>query len=168
VRASQASQAEALKFFIESFRVRKWHRTGIIWWNLLDGWPQLSDALVDYYFVRKRAFDYVKRAQAPICVVLCEPENGRQRIVICNDTRQALTVRYAIQDIVTRGVLAQGTVLATGDAIVACGSIDSTAAQGVYLLTWESAAGSGRSHYLTGSPPYALKDYSDWMALADL
>ena len=39
-RMSQISQAEAVKYFIERFRLRKWRRTGIIWWNLIDGWPR--------------------------------------------------------------------------------------------------------------------------------
>ena len=51
--ASQISQAEAMKFFIERFRLSKWRRTGIIWWNLIDGWPQISDAVVDYYYGKK-------------------------------------------------------------------------------------------------------------------
>lgn len=50
VLTSQISQAEAKKFFIEMFRIKKWRRTGIIWWNVIDCWPQFSDAIVDYYF----------------------------------------------------------------------------------------------------------------------
>lgn len=53
---SQISQAEAKKFFIEQTRLKKWRRTGIIWWNMLDCWPQISDAVVDYYFHKKLAF----------------------------------------------------------------------------------------------------------------
>ena len=60
-RLSQIVQAEAKKFFVERTRIKKWRRTGIIWWNMLDGWPQISDAVVDYYFVKKRAFDYIRR-----------------------------------------------------------------------------------------------------------
>ena len=26
-----------------------WRRTGIIWWNVIDGWPQISDAVMDWY-----------------------------------------------------------------------------------------------------------------------
>ena len=37
--ASQVSQAEAKKFFIERLRIGKGRRTGILWWNLRDGWP---------------------------------------------------------------------------------------------------------------------------------
>ncbi len=46
VFASQVSQAEAKKFFIEQFRMQKGKRTGLIWWNVIDGWPQISDAVV--------------------------------------------------------------------------------------------------------------------------
>jgi beta-mannosidase len=65
--ASQCVQAEAKKFFIELFRTQKWRRTGILWWNLIDGWPQFSDAVVDYYFGKKLAFDYIKRASNRCC-----------------------------------------------------------------------------------------------------
>lgn len=34
--ASQISQAEAMQFFIQHFRSRKGHCTGIIWWNISD------------------------------------------------------------------------------------------------------------------------------------
>ena len=57
---SQISQAEAKKYFIERFRVTKWRRTGIIWWNLIDGWPQISDAIVDWYGTKKLAYSYIK------------------------------------------------------------------------------------------------------------
>ena len=59
--ASQLSQAEAVKFFIERFRSQKWRRTGLIWWNLIDGWPQISDAVVDYYYNKKIAYSFIKR-----------------------------------------------------------------------------------------------------------
>jgi beta-mannosidase len=71
--ASQITQAEAKKFFIESTRLRKWQTSGILWWNLLDGWPQFSDAVVDYYFGKKLAYHYIRRAQQPVCVFISEP-----------------------------------------------------------------------------------------------
>ena len=37
--ASQVVQAEAMKFFVERWRMAKFTKTGIIWWNLRDGWP---------------------------------------------------------------------------------------------------------------------------------
>ena len=48
--ASQITQAEAKKFFIESTRLLKWETSGLLWWNVIDGWPQFSDAIVDHYY----------------------------------------------------------------------------------------------------------------------
>lgn len=50
IAASQIVQAEAKKYFIEFWRTGRPYRCGILWWNLRDGWPILSDAVVDYYF----------------------------------------------------------------------------------------------------------------------
>ena len=52
-RDERVWKAEAKKFFIESARLRKWRTSGILWWNVIDGWPQFSDAVVDYYFGKK-------------------------------------------------------------------------------------------------------------------
>jgi beta-mannosidase len=71
--ASQITQAEAKKYFIESTRLRKWQTSGILWWNLLDGWPQFSDAVVDYYFGKKLAYHYIRRAQCAVCVFISDP-----------------------------------------------------------------------------------------------
>ena len=46
VTASQIVQAEAKKYFIEFWRMNKGQRNGILWWNLRDGWPIVSDAIV--------------------------------------------------------------------------------------------------------------------------
>lgn len=60
---SQISQAEADKFFIERFRIKKDKCGGVIWWNIIDCWPQFSDSVVDYYFVKKLAYHYITLSQ---------------------------------------------------------------------------------------------------------
>ena len=60
--ASQISQAEAKKYFIERIRAGRPKKSGILWWNLLDGWPQMSDTVVDYFFRKKLVYSYIKRA----------------------------------------------------------------------------------------------------------
>ena len=167
--ASQVSQAEAKKFFIELFRSSKWNRTGIIWWNLMDGWPQFSDAVVDYYFSRKLAFDYIRRAQQPLCLVLREPSNWGHDLVACNDTRQDLEFDYVVRDVATDEVVAQGHGLAEGDAVTALGRVPfSMGKRRFYVLEWTSPLGQGRSHYLAGNPPFDLEQYRGWMRKAGL
>jgi beta-mannosidase len=80
ILASQITQAEALKFFVERARLSNkiW---GIIWWNVMDCWPQISDAVVDYYFNKKLAYYYIKRVQEPFCIMVSEPEAWHIKVV---------------------------------------------------------------------------------------
>lgn len=60
IAASQISQAEAKKFFIERIRIKKPYTSGVIWWNMQDGWPQMSDAVIDYFFEKNLHFTTLK------------------------------------------------------------------------------------------------------------
>ncbi len=167
--ASQASQAEAKKFFVEMFRAAKWRRTGIIWWNIMDGWPQMSDAVVDYYFVKKLAYHTIKRAQNPLCLILKEPENWGQSLIASNDTRDDLIVRYSLKDADTGEILAEGEKTAKSDAVTPLARIPyTTSVQRFYLLHWSSSIGEGDSHYLCGNPPFDLERYRSWLKKAKL
>ncbi len=103
--ASQISQAEAKKFFIEMFRTGQPNRTGIIWWNLIDGWPQFSDAVVDYYFRRKLAFYYIKRVQQPLILSMREPANWNLELVSVNDAGAEAELDYTVTELTTGEVV---------------------------------------------------------------
>jgi beta-mannosidase len=167
--ASQASQAEAKKLFVEMFRAAKWRRTGIIWWNLIDGWPQFSDAVVDYYGERKLAFGFLQRAQRPVTLILREPANWGQDLVAVNDTRTDASLAYTVRDVDTGEVLAEGSAVATGDAVTVLSRLPFTmAAQRFYVLEWNVGESSFRSHYLAGLPPFDLARYRGWLQAAEL
>lgn len=166
VFASQASQAEALKFFIETFRTGKWRRTGIIWWNLIDCWPQFSDAIVDYYFRKKLAYDVIKRLQQPLLLALREPKDGAQELVACNDTRERIALSYTITDADTSKILAEGTGTAAADAVTVLTRLPySPSRQTLYLIEWNSTLGNSANHYLLGSPPFELHEYKKWLPI---
>jgi len=157
--ASQAVQAEAKKFFIEMFRMAKWKRTGILWWNLIDGWPQFSDAIVDYYFNKKLAYDFIKNAQQDVCVMLAESDAWNQEIFIVNDTLAAATVSYVVKDVETGVIEAAGTYTVKPDASTAVGKIPFVRRkQRLFAITWTGDA-SGSNHYLAGQPPFTLSEY---------
>ncbi|MCE5218834.1 glycoside hydrolase family 2 [bacterium] len=167
--ASQASQAEAKKFFIEMFRCAKWRRTGILWWNLIDGWPQFSDAIVDYYFVKKLAYGFIKRAQEPLLVALREPGNWGQDVVACNDGREDLRLKWRVRDVDTDEVMAQGEGVAPADATTNLGRVPFSASwKRMYVIEWETESGKSLSHYLAGNPPFELEQYRAWLSKAGL
>ena len=150
-KLSQISQAEAFKYFIERFRIGKWRRTGIIWWNLLDGCPQISDAIVDYYFVKKLAYSYIKRSQEPICLMFDEADHGMRSLVAVNDTPNTETLIYRVRDIKNEEMICQGTVDASADSSVTVCEIPAKDGENrFYLIEWETANGQYKSnHYMT-------------------
>ena len=163
--ASQIVQAEAKKFFIELFRGSKWRRSGILWWNLIDGWPQLSDAVVDYYFDKKLAYYYIKNSQQQLFVMLREPNNWGQEIVIVNDYLSPQTINYKITDIDTSEILISGNnILVGANSNAVAGNIPFVHGQKRFLvIDWETESYTGKNHYLSGHPPFSLEQYLKWI-----
>ena len=150
LRQSQISQAEAKKYFIEKFRIGKWKRTGIIWWNLLDGWPQISDAVVDYYYNRKLAYHYIKRSQQPVCLMFDEPENGKCRLVAVNDTPDDKQLDYTVRRFSDNMVVLSGTCVVPADGIVQPDSLVVTENEKeFYCIEWTMAGETYKNHYFT-------------------
>jgi len=163
--ASQISQAEAFKYFIEMFRSQKWRRTGILWWNLMDGWPQLSDAVVDYYFDKKLAYHYIKRSQADVCLMVAETGVGGLELVAVNDTRIDLPLRFCVKNIDDSAIIASGFAVSKADNVTNLCPIQPTDTCSFYVIEWESDGHRRVNHFLTGKPPYDLKRYQNWLTL---
>lgn len=164
VRQSQISQAEAKKYFIEKFRIGKWKRTGIIWWNLLDGWPQVSDAVVDYYFARKLAYHYIKRSQKPVCLMFDEPKNGYISLVGVNDLPRDTEVSYKVRKISREGKVHQEVL--KGDAVLLADSAAelekleiADGEKEFYLIEWNIDGKEYKNHYFTNIIDIDYKKY---------
>lgn len=150
-KQSQISQAEAKKFFIERFRISKWRRTGIIWWNLIDGWPQISDAIVDYYYTKKLAYHYIKRSQNPVCLMFGEPVDNVISLYGVNDTIYDVDVSYKVTDVIADGkVVLEGKSILTGDTSLLVNELTIDNNQKTfYLIEWEINGKSYKNHYFT-------------------
>lgn len=165
VRQSQISQAEAKKYFIEKFRIRKWKRTGIIWWNLLDGWPQVSDAIVDYYYNKKLAYHYIKRSQQPVCLMFDEPENGAINLIAVNDLPASRQVSYTVKkyDPLTNtdAEILTDEVLLDADAVTNLAAVELPENEKhFYFIEWTMSGKTHQNHYFTNILDI---DYSAYM-----
>ncbi|MBQ4090359.1 MAG: hypothetical protein IJC56_10860 [Clostridia bacterium] len=163
---SQISQAEALKFFIERTRCLKWKRTGIIWWNMLDCWPQISDAVVDYYFTKKLAWHYCHRSQQPRIAMIAEINGWNHDVMLANDTLENAEFTWSIEDGDTGEVLASGmTKVAAGEnANAATFGVDPSA-QRLLILKWEANGEKYANHFITGFPKYKKADLFRWLEI---
>jgi beta-mannosidase len=141
-----------------------------LWWNVIDGWPQFSDAVVDYYFSKKLAYHYIWRAQRPVLVMLGEPGSGNSLPVIaCNDTRRPAALRYRVWEAGGPGP-DSGAEVGAGSASLPpgqnwqVGRIPTHASdQRLYLIEWDLDGQTFGNHYLAGSPPFALERYLGWL-----
>ena len=164
VLASQISQAEALKFFIEFWRGGKWRRTGMLWWNLRDGWPIISDSIVDYYNRKKLAYEYVRRVQADICALCGEAEGGRHPLLVVNDTLRAAAGRLTVRDADSGRVLHEGAFAVERNGKAVAGHAVSARAPALWLLEWTvEGGGTFLNHYLAGPRPFSLSRYKEWL-----
>ena len=164
VLASQISQAEAKKFFVEMTRLKKGRRTGIIWWNMIDGWPQFSDAVVDYYFNKKLAFGYLQNVHRDVCVMIDEPADWHVRVVVGNDTLEEKEGRYRVWDADTGETLLEGDFKAAANANSELGRIRiSHSDRKMLLIRWTMDGRTYGNHYLLGFPAFSLEKYKEWL-----
>lgn len=161
--ASQISQAEAKKFFVENIRTHRDTKKGVIWWNLLDGWPQMSDAVVDYYFDKKIAYDYIKRSQQPFALMCTELYDWVSKLIASNDTREDKNGTYKLTDIAKNKVISEGTfVCKAGTNEELCEIPLFYSEQGMLLIEWEIDGKRYVNHYLYGFPGFDLASYKEW------
>ena len=81
-------QGEGLREYIDNFRRRKYDSASAIFWMFNDCWPVTrSWTIVDYYLRRNPAFYPVKRAFAPVSVVVTR-EHDTVKIYGINDSTE--------------------------------------------------------------------------------
>ena len=158
--ASQVVQAEAMKFFVEMWRGNKFDgKTGIIWWNVRDGWPIISDAVADYYNSPKLAYRFISNVQSNVCVLINDPVEGKYPLRAVNDTRRPMSGHVVVTDVATGRQLYDGdySVEANGKSEVA--QLPVMEGQGILQIRYETEEGVRQNHYLYGKAPFDLGEY---------
>jgi len=175
ILASQITQAEAMKFFIEFFRqnkgydAQKGQKQGILWWNIRDGWPILSDAVVDYYFEKKLAFHYIQRAQRDVQAICSEQAGGQHTVVIVNDTLKPACGRLEINRAGEKGNLFATAFDVEPNGKATLGSLSHPATNEMWQLQWTTEGiGLQSSHYLAFTPTVSFEQYKHWMKIPGL
>ena len=129
------------------------YKTGIIWWNLLDGWPQMSDAVVDYYFDKKLAYHYIKKSQAPFTVCADELKDWNMDIYACNDTLDEKSGHLVIKDALTEEVLHECEFVVKENTSTVIAKIPIFYSEKKFLIfEWEVDGKKDFNHYLCGFP----------------
>jgi len=169
IYASQTSQAEAYKYLIEMTRLKKWRRTGVIWWNVIDGWPLISDSVVDYYFNKKLAYHFIKRVQQPVVLMLDELEghsgdDWSLQVVMGNDSRQDASGHFKVWDADSGETLLEADYASKANENVVVGKIQAFHSdKKLFLMEWTAGGKRLVNHYLLGTPAFSLAQYKAWL-----
>ena len=160
IEQSQFVQAEAMKTFCELFRTRKFTRfNGLVWWNVRDGWPQLSDAVVDYYGVKKRAYYELRNAQQDQIVCLVDDHTAWA----VNDALRPVKGRARFTDAATGKLLFDaGEFEIPANGKLALGAVPFSG-QGVVLIYATLDGRAYANHFLYGQPPFKWTEVKEWM-----
>ena len=139
-----------MKTFCELFRSRKFTRhNGLIWWNVRDGWPIISDAVVDYYGGKKKAYYALKNAQKNQIVCVTD-DHG---VWAVNDERRAVKGRAKVIDRASGKTLLEKDFEIPANGKVKLGEV-AWAGQGVLLVEATLDGQAFRNHFLYGEPPF--------------
>ena len=168
VCASQISQAEAYKFFIERIRARTNEMGGILWWNLLDGWPQMSDSVVDYYYEKKLAYSFIKRSSVPVLCLVGEKEPRGYPVWLSNASSKDAYVTCKITDIESGEVVFEGKEFVSANQGLNIGKIPfNHSQQGMLLIEYTVDGEKHINTFLYGTPRYDLEQYKKWLSVAE-
>ena len=163
ILASQIIQAEAKKYFIEFWRMNKFDRNGILWWNLRDGWPVISDAIVDYYYTKKLAYHYIKRVQTDVCVMIGDAKESGHPVVIVNDTRIHVKGNFSVKDADTKVTLLSKSFSIPANGKSVEDNLPETDKTKLWLIEWEVNGEKFMNHYFVFKPHVELDEYLKWM-----
>lgn len=91
--AGQAMQAEVIKHTLEEFRSRMYVCSGTLFWEYNDTWGHVGYSPVDYYLNVRPIYYYMKRAYAPLHVMI---KSDASQIWLLNDTPETheVSVEY--------------------------------------------------------------------------
>ena len=159
---SQIAQAEAFKFHIEHMRLGKPKKSGIIWWNLHDGWPQVTEAVIDFYGNKKTAYDVIKRSQKPFTFSVKTDSENRLILVALNDGAKNVTVNYTVVDGDTGETIKTGKAVTVAGENKELGFINVNAFSQKLLIIKFDGEANGFNHYITGYPTYDKEKVKAW------
>lgn len=109
------TQGYMLAYSLETFRARS-NCYGSLFWMYNDAWGEMGWSIIDYYLREKPSYWFVKRALAPVRLVLRQPAPSRLTCCLLNDSPLKKTLQYKVDWVAPDGtiktLLRKKTVLA--------------------------------------------------------
>ncbi len=160
VLSSQISQAEAYKFLIEHTRRKSPYMTGVLLWNMRDGWPAYNSALVDYYGRKKLSYYYVKQSQQPLVFIM----DGELQGYVCNDTLKAYQGEYRIYDGLGK-LLQKGDFSVGGNQNALIGDFSGLKKEKYLILALQVDDTLSYNHFINEKRAHSFEGYKEFLSV---
>ena len=113
---------------------------------------------------KKIAYDFIKRSQEPVALMIREPKDGFLSLVAVNEFLTDKTVKYKVTDLSNHTVLFNGEAVAKANDAVKLNSIPFLEGEiHFYLMEWQYDGISKKNHYISGKAPYNFNQYVAWL-----
>ena len=125
----------------------------------------MSDAVVDYYYNKKLAYDFIKRSQRDFIIMIDEMKSWKHDIITANSTLETVKGKVKISDLDSGKVFFEKGFTADANCNTKLGEIPLMYSdKGMFLIEWELENGEKYFNtYLYGSPKYDLEQYKGWL-----
>jgi beta-mannosidase len=162
-KMSQISQAEAFKYFIERMRIGKPQKTGIMWWNLFDGYPVHSNAVIDYYGLKKLAYYYIQRSQESVAMLFDEPKHGKIALHLVNETQGLRRISYKVIEVATGAEITSGERKVNPNGNVVVEYLDEPKDKAMYKVEYVVNGVTKFNHFTCNMPNVPYEWYIECM-----
>ena len=116
----------------------------------MDGCPQISDAVVDYYYCKKLAYHYIKRSQEPLALIFDEPKDNILTLYAVNDLTRNARFTYKVTDLTDKKTVLAGEGFAFADSSSPlCNIKIGENEKHFYLIEWTVDGEKYSNHYMT-------------------
>ena len=133
---------------------------------MIDGWPQFSDAVVSYDFIKKLAYYYIKACQQKVCMFLREPDDWKCRLYVSNDTFEDTKGHYKMYDGETNEVISEGEYFAKANStVMVCSFEEFVGTKRLIMIEWEIGGEKHYNHAILGNPAFDLEKYRNWLEI---
>ena len=123
-----------------------------------DGWPQISDAVVDWYGERKLAYHALKAAQRDVVALLVDDHSAW----VVNDLMRPVRGRALYRDRASGKVLLDRAYEVAANSKARLGEVPFSG-QGLVDIEYTVDGGTvRRNHFLYGEPPFRWGDVRAW------
>jgi beta-mannosidase len=93
---SQMAQAEAIRYGVEHWRIRKYRTAGTLFWQLNDSWPVVSWSAIDYFGRPKALYYYAGRFFADVLPMVRYHE-GAAEVYMVSDLRETKKATISVE-----------------------------------------------------------------------